>query len=191
MKNFSQTDQPVLGETTEQESQVVSTPPVIDGKPSVPSASNKPYDLKLPNGWSKTSKTDVASCEAEGEAKIDTYVRGSQTIILYENGHPGGCDLKGLADVYLDYDFTESAEGISIDVSKIAQCTKEQSPDCPKGDGIVSVYIGNKESNNAKKLTKNAKTQKTYFFSITDTSVQPNFENQVKSLAALISEISF
>jgi hypothetical protein len=194
VKNFSQAiqPQPVLGQATSEVEPPTSSSPVASSAEDLSSpVSEKPYNLQLTSGWKKKSKSADKSCVAGSKAVVDTYTRDSQTIIVYENTHPGGCDLSGVADVYLDYDFTETGDGIVVDTSKIKQCSKEENRDCPKGDGRVSVYIGNKESSDAKNLAANKITKKTYFFSITDTAVQPDFEKQARSLSKLIEKISF
>ena len=151
------------------------------------SFSDLPYTLPLPDGWSEIESDTAAKSCTEGESvTTKTYKNGQETIVVYENGNPDGCTGTSVADVYLDYNFDTDNTKIIIDDSKITQCSKEDNPNCPKGDGKVSLFIGNEDPSDPSKLSKSSITNKSYYFSITDTKIDSDFTTQVKSLASLI-----
>ena len=157
---------------------------------SEPEYSGLPYELTLPDGWSEVgSDTKSDPCGGQAEWLTATYKKGQETLIVYENGHPNGCDGEGIADMYLDFNYTSDGAALMVDTTIIEQCTKEENPLCPKGDGRVSVYIGNVNEEDG--YSVNSVNGRTYFFSLTDTGIDPDFTAQVKSLAAIVEGIQF
>jgi hypothetical protein len=189
---FGQQGQPAVQAESTQVPTPVPTPAPVEAEPEI-EVVNQPYALNLPQGWERTeSDTDSRTCDDEEvEVTIDTYKNGSREIIVYENGFPTGCTLKNDVDVYLDYDFSENGDSMRIATSNIEQCTKDENPDCARGDGRVSVLIGNRNPDNNKQLLSNEKTNKTYIFRITDTQIAPDFESQVKELVTLLQSVEF
>jgi hypothetical protein len=153
------------------------------------SFSSLPYTLPLPAGWAEIdSSANAIPCDGGEEVVTKTYKNGQETLIVYENSSPDGCAGTSIADVYLDYDFDTDGSKIIIDDSKISQCSKTDNSSCPKGDGKVSIFIGNEDPSGPNKQIKSTITNKSYFFSITDTKIDSDFTTQVKSLANLLKD---
>ncbi len=170
--------------------QPVETPETkpVENEPPV-DETIEPYDLKLPEGWKKKDSKDVEkSCVTGKDAIIDTYQKGAETIKVYENTRPGGCNGKTVADVDLAFTFNEDGEGLKVATGKIKQCSKDENELCPKGDGRVSVFISNLQES---ELISNPKTGNGYFIEIVDTEVDASLETQVKKLAKLVQDITF
>ncbi|MCA9323885.1 hypothetical protein KC992_02165 [Candidatus Saccharibacteria bacterium] len=147
----------------------------------------KELKLNTPAGWQiKESKTDVSTCDPSKTQTITTYKKGSQTLAVYENADPSGCDGGTIGDVSVDFAFTENSLGIKTTrQAAYAQCTKEQNATCPKGDGKVTLFISSKKQN------KNPLNDRTYAFKVEDTSIQPDFNAQVNALLDVVDTVAF
>ena len=91
--------------------------------------------------------------------------------------------------MYLDYEFSSGGDGLSVKTADIEQCSKDANPDCAKGDGRVTLLVGNRDED--KNLVENEKTGNTYVFRITDTAIEPDFEKQAEKLANLLNNAAF
>lgn len=170
--------------------QSTTTKPTTIGAVPTVDYSELPYSMDLPSGWGLTnSDTKNDPCGGDSEWKTATYSNGAETIIVYENGNPNNCGGDKIADLYLDFDYVDSDSTIMVnDNIDLALCTKEENPACPKGDGKVSIFIGNEISGG---YTVNKVNGNTYFFSIEDTEVENDIQAQVRSLANLVEVIKF
>ena len=153
--------------------------------------SDKPHSMELPAGWSLTgSDTQTSACDPTLQQTVETYANGQETLTVYINGSPAGCDNAVVADVYYDFNFTTDNSGITIDTSTVPPfCTKEDNPACPKGDGKVTVFVGNQSSTDPSADERNEKTNKTYYFKIEDTGLEADLNAQAVSLARLAATI--
>ena len=181
----------VLGQQNTNNS-ATNTPSSEAEEVSGDTSSKEPYKIELPAGWALVDTvTSPNPCDEKIEQKIDTYKNDKETLLIYENGDPRGCDNSVLADTYIDFDFSDDGKSLRLnDLEKLAFCTKEENPACPKGDGIVSIFIGNEDTNQGR-YVKNKITGKTYYFSITDTKLDADLDTQVRSLASLVEAIKF
>ena len=154
--------------------------------------SEEPYSFKLPAGWKQTNDNIQENPCGEGkEWKTSTYSNGPETVIVYENGTPGGCDESSKPDLYLDFDFINTDSAIKVnDEVDLTFCTKQQHPDCPKGDGKITLFVGNKKDD-SEIHTINKVNGNTYFFKIDDTKIDGDLAAQTKSLVKLIELIKF
>lgn len=161
-------------------------------EPQVASATDEVKSLKIvfPKEWKKSEKSvSVASCDSTKKASTQTYTVGSKTIVMYENSTPAGCDNKTVGDTsgIFTYDEVGAVKVIKKDMYK--QCTKQENPTCPKGDGKLTVFatsIDEKKNEITNPFNKN-----TYAFRLEDTNIDPDFSKQVASLLGLIDQISF
>ena len=154
---------------------------------SSPTYSTEPFRLSLPAGWSPRTTTQ---CVSNQQAVATTYTNQSRTVIIYENTRPENCEGPLAADTYLNYDFTADGSSVAIATDSIVQCSKQDNPSCPKGDGQVSVFIGNASANDPASDTKNSLTNKTYFYSIIDNKIISDFAAQVKELTTLLNSFT-
>jgi hypothetical protein len=187
----------VLGQTDTFSRQVTEPEPGAVEEPAAQTEPStlptQPYTLLLPAGWAQTdSKTELSPCGDGKQWKTDTYVNGAETLTVYENGHPGGCDKAIVVDTYLDFNFNADNTGLAVDTSIIKQCAKTENPACPVGDGVVDMLIGNASAADPSVAEPNSKNKNTYFFRLVDTKIDQNqFDAQVKGLAALVEAIKF
>jgi hypothetical protein len=168
--------------------QANTTTPQVNGAQTTDEAvpekySALPYELGLPDTWTVSAPVE---CAPDSLASATTYTNQSQTIVVYTNTRPENCGGAQSADTYLDYDFTDNDAAILVRTDAITQCSKTDNPTCPKGDGKVSVFIGNQSAVDATVDTKNKLTDKTYSISIVDTNISGDFKTQVTALASLI-----
>lgn len=153
----------------------------------------QPYEIQLPAGWTKTDSVSEDNKCNDGKVWItNTYTKETETLTIYENGHPGGCDKAIVVDTYLDFNFKPDSSGLVVDTTTIKQCSKADNPNCPIGDGVVDLLIGNVSKDNTDTAEKNAKNGNTYYFRLVDTKIdKDDFENQIKGLASLVQAIIF
>ena len=155
--------------------------------------STLPYVFTLPAGWAETNKVSAADpCGSDATVLTTTYTNQQETITVYENGTPFGCGNEQVPDVYLDFNYTDDFTGITIDENQpIVQCSKDDNPACPKGDGSVTVFIGNEDVDQANVQLTNELNGRTYMFSINDSQFDGDLSAQVKSFLSLITAIQF
>ena len=182
----------VASARTEQASTPVAQTQQEEVQPQTePTLSDKPHVMGLPARWTQTnSVTEANPCEPTLEQVTETYTNAQEVITLYVNGSPTGCDNAIVGDVYYDYDF--SADGTSVTANttnKPPFCTKETNPKCPKGDGKVTVFVGNGSASNPNTLEKNSLTGKTYYFTIVDSGLDADLDTQGATLAQLVESI--
>lgn len=140
------------------------------------------YSFNLPAEW---IASEPQPCSGNTDAQSTTYTNQSRTVVIYENTRPTDCGGEQAADTYLDYDFSDDSASITVKTSVITQCNKQDEPACPKGDGKVSVFIGNESPTDKATDVANTLTKKTYFLSMTDTIVSGTFASQVTELSSL------
>lgn len=180
-------DQFVAGDnTTAQDSEQSATPAATEEE-----AANIPHSMNLPSGWTlSNTDTGASPCDPTLDQTIETYVNGSETLTVYVNGSAAGCDNNTIGDVYFDYNYTPDNSGISVDTTPVPPfCTKDQNPTCPKGDGKVTVFVGNQSSTDPNADEPNPKTTKTYYFSIVDSALDADLDAQAASLGKLAEAI--
>ncbi len=153
------------------------------------------YTLEFPDGWIpefNELKTNPCDPDSDEEWITTTYKKGTQQITIYENALPNDCADNGVADVYLDFEYTSDLSGVVVPTGEgqISFCDLS-TPGCPKGDGRVSVYIGNEDPEQPNTYIKNELNNNSYFFSILDTSVQSDLQAQVESLVEIVRDITF
>ncbi len=153
--------------------------------------SSDPYTMDLPSGWSKTStKESQNPCDTSLTQTVTVYAKDKETITVYENGSPTGCDNNTIGDVFYGYDFSTDGKSIAVDTAiNPPFCTKDQNATCPKGDGKVTVFVGNVSSSDPGELVKSSITGKTYYFTIVDSGLESNLDAQGASLAQLVESI--
>lgn len=183
----------VAGANTEQSTSPAPTAPAtpMPEQTAPEAASDKPHTLKLPAGWSQTnSVTDVNPCDPSLEQVIETYTSAQEILTLYVNGSPTGCDNSTIGDVYYDYDFNADGSKITVNTANNPPfCTKETNQTCPKGDGKVTVFIGNGSASDPNILEKSTVTGKTYYFSVVDSNLETDLGNQAATLAELVEAL--
>jgi len=162
----------------------------VTEQPSVTESLAKiPYSMNIPSGWKETAYEErVNNCTGSTgiESSQRTYTKGSQTLRVFENESPLGCEGEAVADLYLDFDFSADETSINPNVDvDLSLCTKEQNPACPKGDGKISLVIGNESAPN--EPIKNTISLSYYYFAIDDTNLEPDQRAQIKNLAAFTS----
>lgn len=168
---------PVLGQTvtTEQDAQE-DTQAVTE---------QKSVKLFMPDGWNVMSSTtsETSECDPTKPQTVAVYQKGDETITVYENATPAGCDNSTIGDVNLSFSY---AENVSVKVDKssgFAQCTKDQNSTCPKGDGKVTIFVTSEAPN---PLNGNM-----YAFRIDDSKIDADFNAQVAGLVSHIDQITF
>ena len=188
--NFSTNENAVAGANTEP-TELPSAIPAEAEQPDTQSFSDAPMTMNLPVGWTQTGQQTLANeCEPDITDTVTTFQNGDETITVYENGSPVGCDNSVIGDVYYDFNFARDGGSITVDTSTSpAFCTPEDSPTCPKGDGKVTVFVGNAEVSTPADFTRSSKTDKTYFFVIEDTGLEDDLLAQSKTLAQLAASI--
>lgn len=174
----------VLGTNNNQSQEEAETP-----------ASDSPgFTFQPPAGWTQKSIETVDNpCEPESNKKWTTavYVNDREQITIYENGNPNECSNGIVSDVYLDYDFTENEDSIVVYDENIVFCDLS-TPGCPKGDGKVSIFIANEIDEPGQNMFEaNSLNGNSYYFSILDTKVDPDLDNQVRTLVQLVELIEF
>ncbi|MFT4532450.1 MAG: hypothetical protein ACI9T8_000473 [Candidatus Saccharimonadales bacterium] len=151
-----------------------------------------PFTIELPEGWDLTETNSVQNPCNPTETKLwvtNVYEKDNEVLTIYENGHPNGCSNEKVADVYLDFDYTFDNKSLLIDTSAVTFCGSS-TPTCPKGDGRVSIFVGNKTSED-ENYELNLANENTYFFSILDTQVDSDLDKQVRDLVVLLELIQF
>lgn len=156
----------------------------------VASASVISAQVSMPKEWKLVSEeNNKSTCDTSLASKIITYEKDTQSITIYENSNPSGCDGKKVGDVTVPFSFLEDGT-ISIQESEsYIQCTKEQSKSCPKGDGKVTVFVMNRDPA-TKNDVKNPINKATYAFKIDDTSISPDFSKQVNELVNIVKSVT-
>jgi hypothetical protein len=148
------------------------------------------FEVNLPAGWTKKSEETVDNpCDGLEGKKLTTavYVNGQEELTIYENGSPNGCgEGSAVADVYLDFDYTSDNSYVLVKTDNVVFCDLSV-PNCPKGDGKVSLFIGNKDD--ADKDIVNPDTKDSYFFSIVDTKLDSDTNAQAATLAKIVESI--
>lgn len=154
--------------------------------------STEPFVMNLPAGWTTNGAQDSQNpCDPDQTQIITTYTNGSKTIEVFQNGSPTGCDGSTIGDVYYEYEFTTNDSALAIETGQSPVfCTKQDNPTCPKGDGKVTVFVGNKDAVEPNNFVKNSVTNNTYFFVMTDTSLSSDLNAQAATLASLAESIT-
>lgn len=167
-----------------------NTPQVAAAQTPEPRPKN--IEIVLPPTWSITgSSSEPNVCNPDTEATTSTYTSGSKTLVVIESTNTAVCEQQKIADAYLGYTFANEGLSISIANKSAAQCSKDQNPACPKGDGKVSITSSSILAADTTKLEPNPINNKTYVFSVTDSTISGTFDQQIAELATLLEAVSF
>ena len=153
--------------------------------------SDEAYEMLLPSGWEIIDTNEHENpCDPSIDEIVTTYKNGKETIEVFENGTPTGCDDNTIGDVFYEYNFSSDGSSITVDTAQQPKfCTKDQNPTCPKGDGKVTVFVGSYTDSQTGVLNKSDVTGKTYFFRIIDSGLENDLDAQGVALAELAATI--
>lgn len=149
-------------------------------------------ELQAPDEWALTDTQQAENgCDPTLPQVVSTYQKDAVTLVVYENARPGGCASEVLGDIMVGFAYV--AEGLAIEsirADEYVQCTIEQNPTCPRGDGRVTLFI---ESLNAETQQPQPHpiTSQAYAFSMVDTTIGPNLNDQVNQLLDVIDLFTF
>ena len=138
--------------------------------------------LTLPPQWTEVSSETLSNfCNTQRSVEKKTYSSGDIRLTTYRSGSPNECDAQAVGDTRLKLTRDSTGTNYKVDTSTIVQCTKEQTPACPKGDGKVTVY--------AHLDFEGDYPTSDYAFVIEETAKEADFATQVRRLAELIGSL--
>lgn len=138
--------------------------------------------IKLPSDWTEQNVDSVsAECDPSISIRRKIYVRGTQKLTIIEQKGPFACGAI-ITDTSLTYSIANNQSSLTVDRSvDVTQCTKEDAPSCPKGDGRINAVF---------KPSTPSDTSSNIYFTIEDQSTTEPFAMQIDAFITVVESLT-